>query len=439
MSEARAFHSNHVVTPQGVIAATVLAEAGAIAAIIPDRLAAGRDAELAPAERVELGDLLLLPGLVDTHVHVNEPGRTEWEGFETATRAAAAGGVTSLVDMPLNSIPATTTVAALNAKRAAARDKCHVDVAFWGGVVPGNTAELPGLAAEGVPGFKCFMVPSGVDEFAAVGEAELTEAMPVLARLGLPLLAHAESPEPIHVATRALAMSDPRTYANWLASRPPASEVEAIELLARLASRFGTRVHVVHVTSAEAVEAIRNAKARGVAITAETCPHYLAFAAEDIRDGATPFKCAPPIRTREHREALWAALLDGTLDLIASDHSPCPPELKKLEHGDFFAAWGGIASLELGLSAVWTTRPEGVTIEHIARWMSTAPARLAGLKSKGAIEVGRAADLVAFDPNAEWTVDARKLRQRHALTPYDGRNLRGRVECVWRAGEEISV
>jgi len=401
------------------------------------RIAAVTRGSTVPDGALDLRERWLLPGLVDTHVHINEPGRTDWEGFETATAAALAGGVTTLVDMPLNSIPATTTAAALEAKRAAARGQCRVEVRCWGGVVPGNAGELEALAAAGVAGFKCFLAPSGVEEFAHVGEADLRAAMPILARLGLPLLAHAESPAVLDRAAAEVRGTDPRRYASWLAARPPEAEHQAIELLLRLCETTGCRVHIVHLASADAVPMLREARARGLPVTVETCPHYLFFAAEDIADGRTELKCAPPIRARDHRERLWQALGEGVIDLVATDHSPCPPAMKRAEQGDFFAAWGGIASLELSLAATWTAaRPRGFTPADLARWMSAAPARLAGLEGvKGAIAPGADADLVVFDPDAEFVVDAARLRQRHPITPYAGRTLRGRVERVFLGGE----
>jgi allantoinase len=376
---------------------------------------------------------LVIPGLVDTHVHVNEPGRTEWEGFATATAAAAAGGITTIVDMPLNSVPPTTTMRGLEAKRRLAPVD-GVEVLFWGGIVPGNTGELDALATAGVRGFKCFLSPSGVDEFAAVEPHDLRRALPILAHRGLPLLAHAEWPPSLCPVPLA---SDPRAYATWLASRPPAAEVDAIARLIALARDFGARVHVVHLATEAALPLLRAARADGVRITVETCPHYLTFAAEEIADGDTFCKCAPPMRGRATREALWRALADGDIDLVATDHSPCPPELKG--DGDFLSAWGGIASLELSLPAVWTgASARGIPVERVAEWMSAAPARLAGLDGrKGAIAPGMDADLVIWDPDAEFVVDESRLRQRHKRTPYAGRRLRGRVIATYARGRLV--
>jgi allantoinase len=380
--------------------------------------------------------LLLMPGIVDTHVHVNEPGRTEWEGFATATVAAAAGGITTLVDMPLNSVPATTTVAGLEAKRRAALegDVGGVEIAFWGGVVPGNEKDLEDLANAGVRGFKCFMSPSGVDEFRYVEYGDLRRALRLLAPLGLPLLVHAEWPPALRMIS---ARADPRAYATWLDSRPPDAEVDAVELLITLCEEFGARVHVVHLATEAALATLRAARAKGLPITVETCPHYLTFAAEEIPDGATLFKCAPPIRGAATREALWRALEDGTIDLVATDHSPCPPSMKG--DGDFVRAWGGIASLELSLPAVWTgASSRGLGLERLAEWLCAAPARLAGLdRRKGSIEPGKDADLVLWDPDAEFVVDEAALRQRHKRTPYAGLRLRGRVHETWSRGRLV--
>jgi allantoinase len=416
--------SERVVLPDGVRPATVVVRDGRIEEITKhgDRPTGVRD--------LDVGALVVLPGLVDTHVHINDPGRAEWEGFEHATRAAAAGGVTTLVDMPLNSLPPTTTVEGLDRKRAAARGLCQVDVGFWGGVVPGNTSHLAPLAAAGVLGFKCFLSPSGVEEFGHVAESDLRDALPVVAGLDLPLLVHAELPallrDPLAPAEEGLC--ERRRYATWLESRPDASERAAIEMLARLAAEFGARVHIVHLGSADALPAVRTARTAGVPLSVETCPHYLTFAAEEIVDGATAFKCAPPIRSGVNRERLWQALAGGEIDFVATDHSPAPPALKHLDDGDFLRAWGGIASLQLGLSAVWTEAARrGIELSRLAHWLAAGPARLARLSTKGAIAVGRDADLVVWDPDAEWTVDGERLHHRHPVTPYHGRRLRGRV------------
>jgi len=372
---------------------------------------------------------------VDTHVHINDPGRAEWEGFEHATKSAAAGGVTTLVDMPLNSIPSTTDVRAFEAKREAAKGGCHVDVGFWGGVVPGNVDSLEPLARAGVLGFKCFLCPSGVDEFEHVTEKDLRAALPVLSKLRLPLLAHSELPALLNDG----AAGDPRRYATWLESRPPASELAAIDLLIRLAREFDAAVHIVHLASRDALPSLQAARMAGAKVTIETCPHYLTFAGEDIPDGATSFKCAPPIRSREHREGLWQGLADGVIDLVATDHSPAPPSMKRLDTGDFMRAWGGIASLQIGLSAVWTgASARGFSIEDVVRWMCREPARLAGLEArKGAIAPGKDADLIVWDPDAESTVDPAALYHRHPVTPYAGLRLRGRVVTTLVRGQAV--
>jgi len=384
---------------------------------------------------IEAGQQVVMPGLVDTHVHINEPGRTDWEGFATATRAAAAGGVTTVVDMPLNSVPATTSIEGFDAKVRAAEGMCHVDVGLWGGVVPWNTDALEPLANRGVLGFKCFLSPSGVEEFVNVAEDDLRDALPVLARLGLPLLVHAELPALLRNPDP---FRNPREYRTWLDSRPAESEHAAISLLIGLAREFRTHIHVVHLASADALQLLDEARASGVSVTSETCPHYLTFAAEEIDDGATAFKCAPPIRSGDHRERLWRALAANQIDLVATDHSPAPAALKHLEDGDFVRAWGGIASLQLGLSAVWTgAAGHGMLFDYVAHWMSAAPARLAGLTNKGAIAVGRDADLVIWDPDATFVVDPSTLFHRHPITPYAGRRLRGVVQTTILRGEVI--
>lgn len=390
-------------------------------------------------------DSVLLPGLVDSHVHINEPGRTEWEGFWTATRAAASGGVTTLVDMPLNCIPETIDVDALEAKRAAAFGKTWVDWAAWGGVVHGNSEALPALAGAGIPGFKCFLIHSGIDGFAWVNEDDLRLALRKLRGTGLPLLAHAEISGPVEAATSALNTigADWHKYSTYLSSRPDAAEVEAIALLIRLAEEFQTHIHIVHLVSAQAVPLLAEARNRGVPITAETCVQYLWFTAEEIPDGATEFKCAPPIRSAANREALWAALESGLIDLVATDHSPCPPAMKRRDEGRWDLAWGGIASLGLALPVMGTAMERrGMDLnkgmERLAAWMSAAPAELAGLAGrKGALVAGADADIVVFDPDATWTVTPKSLHFSHKLSPYLGAELRGEVLQTWLRGELV--
>ena len=425
--------------------------------VVDDKIAAIRSFDSVPegCKLIEAdGESLVMAGLVDTHVHINEPGRTEWEGFATATRAAAAGGVTTLVDMPLNSIPPTTTVAGLTQKLAAARGKCSVDVGFWGGVVPGNTGELGALAAAGVVGFKCFLIHSGVDEFPNVTEADLRAALPELFRLGALLIVHAEMPGPINRAgipcpSAEDAAADnsvyadknfcPSRYTTFLASRPRAAEDEAVALMIKLSGEFGARVHIVHHSSADSLGMLRDAKAAGMKITAETCPHYLSFAAEEIPEGATEFKCCPPIRESDNREQLWAALGDGTIDMVVSDHSPCPREMKLQKSGDFLQAWGGISSLQLRLPVVWTeSKRRGFSLDDLARWLCSAPAKLVGLESrKGLIAQGYDADLVIWNPAKQFRVDGERLQHRHKLTPYQGRVLDGVVEKTFLRGRKI--
>lgn len=427
--------SQRVVTPSGVHAASIVIHRGKIIGITePDAARTGANVE-------DFGDLVIMPGLVDTHVHVNEPGRTEWEGFATATRAAAAGGVTTLVDMPLNSVPATVSVPALDEKVAAARGQCWVDVGFWGGLVPGHADRLGDLAEAGVLGFKCFLVPSGVDEFPHVSLHQVREALPILHALELPLLVHAELPAPIDAATAQLQheQADGRTYDNYLRSRPAEAELAAIKELIHLAERQRAHIHIVHLAAAEAVPMLADARNRGVPITLETCPHYLFFAASDVGAGATEFKCAPPIRDEANRAALWSALLRGDIDMVVSDHSPCEPSRKAAGQGDFFEAWGGIASVQLRLPAVWAgAREHGVGFKQLTRWLCERPAELAGLEqTKGSIAVGFDADLVVWDPDADHTVAPEQLQHRHKLTPYAGRTLPGVVRATYLRGEQI--
>lgn len=388
---------------------------------------------------IDAGESVVMPGNVDAHVHVNEPGRTEWEGFETATRAAAAGGVTTIVDMPLNSIPPTTTLAGFDEKLLAAEGKCTVDVAFWGGVVPGNVAELEPLVERGVRGFKCFLIHSGVDEFPHVTESDLRIAMPELARLDSVLLVHAEVAGPIDAAAASLLNSDPRAYETFLHSRPREAENEAIAMMIRLCRETACRVHIVHLSSSDALPMLRAAKEEGLPITAETCPHYLTFASEEIADGATHFKCCPPVRERENRELLWEALRDGTIDMVVSDHSPCTPALKLQETGDFMDAWGGIAALQFGLPVMWTNlRERGFGLNDLSRLMSAVPARLAGLdRRKGRLADGYDADIVIWDPEKEFEVVSEMIEHRHKLTPYSGMKLFGKVESAYLRGRLV--
>jgi allantoinase len=418
--------SRRVVTPSGVRPAAVHFENGKI-------LDVGEWADVPDGTNItDMGDLVVMPGLVDSHVHVNEPGRTEWEGYETATKAAAAGGVTTIVDMPLNSIPATTTSKAFDEKLAAAAGKCTVDVAFWGGVVPGNVGELASLAGQGVRGFKCFLIHSGVEEFPHVERADLQIAMPELARLGSVLLVHAELEEAVELAVD----SDPREYDTFLRSRPRSMEDAAIALMIDLCRETGSRIHIVHHSSSDSLDLMRTARSEGLPITVETCPHYLTFAAEDIADGNTQFKCCPPVRERENREKLWEAVADGTIDMIVSDHSPCTPELKRKETGDFMEAWGGISALQFSLPVMWTNfKARGFGLTDLVRLMSEAPAKLAGLDDrKGKLAPGFDADIVVWDRDATFTVNPELVYHRHKLTPYSGREVNGSVEAVYVRG-----
>jgi allantoinase len=420
--------STRVVTPEGTRAASVSVTDGRISALEP------HDAHLPDGARlVDVGDDALLPGLVDTHVHVNDPGRTEWEGFLTATRAAAAGGITTLLDMPLNSLPPTTTVAHLRTKQDVARGSAHIDTGFWGGAIPGNVADLRPLHDAGVFGFKCFLSPSGVDEFPELAPAGLAAAIAEIAGFDGTLIVHAEDPERLAAAPQ----KGGPAYADFLASRPRAAENDAIAQLIALAAEYDARVHVLHLSSSDALPLIAQARRDGVRLTVETCPHFLTLTAEQVPDGATEFKCCPPIRERTNQDALWDGLAEGVVDCVVSDHSPCTAELKD---GDFGTAWGGISSLQLGLPAVWSEASErGHTLDDIARWMSREPARLAGLQDrKGAIAPGHDADFAVLDPDAAFTVDPARLHHRNPVTAYAGSTLTGVVRATWLRGEQIA-
>lgn len=426
----RGFVSQRVVTPQGVRAAGVLVEGERIRGVV--------DVSEVPfgVPTQNFGDAAILPGLVDSHAHINEPGRTEWEGFYSATRAAAAGGYTLVVDMPLNCLPATTTVAALEAKRAAAQRQSCVDWALWGGVVSDNQENIAELAAAGVAGFKCFLIDAGIDGFSMVSEQQLRAALPHVVRTGLPLLVHAELAGPVEMAASGLQHSDWRQYQTYLSSRPDEAELEAIDLLLQLCREYRFPLHIVHLATSRALGMLSDARAAGLPVTVETCPHYLHFTAEEIGDGATLCKCAPPIRGEENREMLWQGLRDGVIDLIATDHSPCPPEMKRRVEGNFQKAWGGISGLSVALPVIWTeARHRGFSLRDIALWMAERPARLAGCdQRKGSIAEGYDADLVVFAPEEEFAVTEERLHYRHRVSPYLGERLRGAVKKTFVRG-----
>jgi allantoinase len=447
--------ARRVLTPAGIVPAEVYVHAGRILAVTRWAVrttlpggprSVGTLGSVARATSPSLGltfktielrdDEILMPGLVDTHVHVNEPGRTEWEGFATATAAAAAGGVTTIIDMPLNSIPPTIDIAALEVKRKAAASQSFVDVGFWAGAVPGNENDYPDLHAAGTFGFKCFMVDSGVPEFPPLDNDDLAAAMQRVAKLDSMLIVHAEDASSIGYARPASGAE----YAAFLKSRPAAAEVAAISRVIKLAGMTGARVHVLHLSAADAVPLIEAARSTGVQISAETCPHYLALSAEQVGPGQTQFKCCPPIRDTANQDRLWEALRAGVIGCVVSDHSPCPPELKDLDSGDFGKAWGGISSVQLSLPVVWTkARERGFGLTHVARWMAESTARLVGLPQKGAIEVGRDADLIAFAPDEKFVVDPDRLLTRHRLTPYAGQELSGVVRRTWLRGVPVGT
>jgi allantoinase len=417
------------ILPDGEQPCAIAIAGGRIAAVeaLPHQLAARRTFTLSD-------DVVALPGLVDSHVHICEPGNTDWEGFATATLAAAAGGITTLVDMPLDSIPTTVDVAALETKRKAAEGQCHVDVGFWGGVVPGNIGALAALRAAGVMGFKCFLLDSGCAQFPPVSAAEMERALAALAGLDVPLLVHAESGE----VDATLPVVHGARYDDYLRSRPRGLENLAVAQVIEAARRTGDHVHICHLSSSDAVPMIRSAQADGVPVTTETCPHYLALSADDVADGMTSMKCSPPIRERPNRELLWAGLRDGVIRAVVSDHSPCTTEMKQNGAGDFATAWGGISSLQVALPVVWTeARARGFSLSDIAAWMAGGPAELTGLALKGSIEVGKDADLCVLAPEEQFTVDPNRLFHRNPGTPYDGRTLLGVVRQTWLRGEPV--
>ena len=424
-----ALRSSRVVTPEGVREAVITVSDGRVTKVC-DPISSD------PTPDVEdLGDLVIMPGLVDIHVHVNEPGRTEWEGFQSATQAAVAGGVTTIVDMPLNSSPVTTDVSSLEAKQSAAQNQCWCDVGFFGGLVPGNHHQIGALIEAGVLGIKVFLCPSGNIEFPAASAADIRPALGALASYSVPLLVHAELP---NAPSPFPSPADVGSYAQFCKSRPEAWEFNAIALLIELCSSYNIHSHIVHLSSGRALPLIDSARQQGLVLTVETCPHYLFFAAEDIKDGDTRLKCAPPIRDRANQKLLWNGLVDGVIDTIGTDHSPCPPALKP--PGDFTIAWGGIASLQLGLAAVWSAgQKHDVSVDRMAHWMAQRPAELIALdrQGKGKIQAGGCADLVVWDPDASWTVDAAALYHRHPLTPYQDCRLRGHVRRTYLNGQLV--
>lgn len=423
-----ALKSQHVVTPQGVRAALVILENGRILDVVPADTSVD-------CPVVDVQELAVLPGVIDPHVHINEPGRTNWEGFNTATRAALAGGLTTLVDMPLNSAPVTTSVANFELKLAATAGQLHTNCGFWGGIVPGNAQEVEGLIERGVLGFKAFLTHSGIDDFPNATEADLRQVMPLLARHGLPLLVHCELTTP----DDAWKLGDKRSYANYLASRPTSWEDNAVALMIRLCEEYDCPTHIVHLSSAASIAPLAAAKANGLPLTVETAQHYLFFNAEDIEDGQTQFKCAPPIRERANNEQLWQALQAGIIDFVATDHSPAPPDLKQLASGDFTTAWGGIASLQLALPVFWTAaQPRGASLPDLVRWLSTNPAKLIGqAHRKGQITKGYDADLLVLAADQTFPVTPELLQHKHKVSPYVGRELRGVVEQTWLKGRPV--
>ena len=422
-----AIHSTRVITPEGVRKAAVLIADGKIVEVV-NEIPAG-DFTVTNA-----GDYVIMAGIIDPHVHINEPGRTEWEGFDTATKAAIAGGITTVADMPLNASPVTTTAAAFEEKLKATNGQLHTHCGFWGGIVPGNTKEIAPMVEKGVLGFKAFLTHSGIDDFPNVTEEDLGKAMPVIAAYGLPLLVHCELSSRVSHSPLAT-----RHYPDYLASRPKKWEDDAIALMIRLCREYNCRTHIVHLSSADSIVQITKAKQEGLPLTVETGQHYLYFTSEEIKEGQTQFKCAPPIRERSNREQLWQALKDGIIDFVATDHSPAPPELKENDSGDFMKAWGGISSLQLALPVLWTAAAEhGSGLTELASWLCEKPSRLPGLQQeKGRIAKGYDADLVVWNPEASFTVTKEMIHHKHKTTPYLNKELFGVVEQTWLKGEKV--
>ena len=427
--------SNRMITPGGIKKAAVLIKDGKIIDVA-DKLPEG------DFRVTDVGDSILMPGIVDPHVHINEPGRTDWEGFDTATKAAAAGGITSLVEMPLNASPVTTTAKAFDEKVKATEGKLHSNCGFWGGVIPGNEKDIEPLIEKGVLGFKAFLTHSGIDEFPKVTEEDLRKVMPVIAKHGLPLLVHCELSKEVRSRESGVG----RSYSNYLASRPKKWEDDAIALMIRLCEEYNCRTHIVHLSSADSIDQIVKAKHKGLSrtsilelpLTVETCQHYLYFSAEEIKDGQTAFKCAPPIREKENNEKLWRALKDGTIDFVATDHSPAPPEMKELVSGDFMKAWGGISSIQFALPALWTVaKKHDCSLQDIAKWLCEKPALLPHLKTKGKIAKGYDADFVVWSPERSFTVTKDMIHYKHKITPYLNEELYGVVEQTWLGGEKV--
>ncbi|MEO9210020.1 MAG: allantoinase AllB [Ginsengibacter sp.] len=426
----KAIHSKRIITPNGIVEATILINDGLIESIIEGEL------QSYSFPVMDFGNHVVMPGIIDPHVHINEPGRTEWEGFETATRAAIWGGVTTLVDMPLNSSPVTTTAAAFDEKINAAKNKLHTQCFFWGGVIPGNENEIVPLIQKGVKGFKAFLTHSGIDEFPNVTESDLRKVMPIIALHGLPLLVHCELTDDL-----IRAKGDVRSYQNYLSSRPKKWEDDAIALMIRLCEEFNCRVHIVHLSSSNSIPVIEAAKKRGLPLTVETGQHYLYFNAEEILDGATAYKCAPPIREKENNDLLWKALKDGIIDFVATDHSPSTPDLKELESGNFMKAWGGIASIQFALPVLWTAaKKHDCQLTDMAKWLCENPAKLIGQENhKGKIAVGFDADIIVWDDEKEWIVEEKIILHKHKITPYLGEKLIGKVEDVFLSGIEQKI